>query len=312
MHALLSFATEFATTIAALGWDPEIRGILIVVASVVILLGSIYLVVATNLGARLGMLVALSGLFGWFVIMGLVWWTYGIGRVGRFPSWEVVEVNLGDTTEAEVEDVRRLPAFDDLPTGEEVLAENPDLAEQFAGDPEVTLAEIAAVDPEALESIDLGGWEVLSTAEVGEAQAEADAFLVEAGYFGEAGEYVLLEGFVEGGKPQRESDSVVDRVTNKISTALTPTHPTRYAVIQVRAVVPQEVAPGEAAPRPEADLTQPVVSVVMERDIGERRVPTALFTIGSGILFIVTTNMLSKRDRDAKAAREAAEAGAGS
>lgn len=309
MHALLSFAT---TTLAALGWDPEIRGVLIVVTAVVVLLGSIYLLLATNVGSRLGFLIALTGLFGWLVIMGVVWLTYGIGRVGRFPSWEVVEVNLGDTTQAEVEDVRRLPAFDDLPTGEEVLADNPDLAEQFVGDPEVTLAEIAAIDPEALDSIDLGGWEVLSTAEVGEAQAEADAFLVEAGYFAEPGEYVLLEGFEEGGKPRRESDSIIDRVTNRIETTLTPTHPPRYAVIQVRRVVPVETGPGEAAPRPEADLTQPVVSVIMERDIGERRLPPALFTLGSGILFLVTTNMLSKRDRDAKEAREQAEAEAGS
>jgi len=305
MTTLLSFVS----TLAAIGWDPEIRGILTIVAAVVILPGSIYLIVATNVGARLGFLVALAGLFGWFVIMGVVWWTYGIGRVGRFPSWEVIEVNIGDTSQAQVEDVRALPAFDDLPTGEEILAENPDLAEQFVGDPEVTLAEIAAVDPAALEDVDTGGWTVLSTADVGEAQAEADAFLVEAGYFGEATEYVLLEGFEEGGKPERESDSIIDRVTNKIETALTPTHPTRYAVIQVRPVIPQEAEPGAAAPTPEADPSQPVYSVIMERDIGERRLPPALFTIGSGILFIVTTSVLSKRDRDAKEARERAEAG---
>lgn len=306
MASLLSLAT----TLGALAWDPEIRGILVVVVAVVVLPGSVYLLLGTNLGSRLGLLVALTGLFGWFVIMGLIWWIYGIGRVGRFPDWEVVEVNYGDTASAEVEEVRELPQFEELPTGEEVLADNPDLQDDFAGDPDVTLAEIAALDPEALEGYDLGGWEVLSTAEVGEAQAAADTFLVEAGFFGDPTEYVLLEGYEEGGKPVRESDSVWDRVTNRVSNTLQLTHPPHYAVVQVQQVVPQEAEAGEAAPTPEPDTDQPIVSVVMERDIGERRLPPALFTIASGILFVVFGAMLNKRDRAAKEARE--QAGTGS
>ena len=44
--------------------------------------------------------------------------------------------------------------------------------------------------------------------------------------------------------------------------------------------------------------------------IGERRLPPALFTIGSVILFAITVNMLNRRDLAAKAARDAAAAGA--
>jgi hypothetical protein len=310
MSALLATLAQTATTLAAIGWDPEIRGILTVVVAVVILCGSVYLIVATNVGSRLGFLIALSGLFGWFVTMGIIWWIYGIGRIGRLPSWEIVEVNYGDTSQSENADVRELPAFADLPTGAEVLEDNPELAEQFVGDPDVTLAEIAAADPTVLEQYDFGGWSVLSSADVGEAQASADAYLVEAGFFGEPTEYVLLEGYETGGKEERSGDSFTDRISNKVEQLAQITHPPHYAVIQVQAVVPQETEPGQAAPTPEADETQPVISVVMERDIGERRLPPALFTIGSAILFAITVNMLNRRDLAAKAARDAAASGA--
>ena len=36
--------------------------------------GSVYLLLATNIGARLGLLVALAGLFGWLTILTLTWW----------------------------------------------------------------------------------------------------------------------------------------------------------------------------------------------------------------------------------------------
>ena len=44
--------------------------------------GSVYLMLATNTGCRLGFLLALTGLIGWMMIMGLVWTMYGIGYQG--------------------------------------------------------------------------------------------------------------------------------------------------------------------------------------------------------------------------------------
>ena len=58
----------------AINWEPEIRGILIVIISVSVLCGSVYLILGTNMGARLGFLVALAGLAGWMFLMGAIWW----------------------------------------------------------------------------------------------------------------------------------------------------------------------------------------------------------------------------------------------
>ena len=49
-------------TLLAIGWQPEIRGISVVVIGAVVLMGSVYLVLTTNLGSRLGFLVSLAAL----------------------------------------------------------------------------------------------------------------------------------------------------------------------------------------------------------------------------------------------------------
>ena len=74
-------------SLLAISWEPEIRGISVVLISVVVLCGSVYLVLSTNMGSRLGFLVALAGLFGWLMMMGVFWWVYGIGLSGEAPSW---------------------------------------------------------------------------------------------------------------------------------------------------------------------------------------------------------------------------------
>ena len=81
------------TLIALVGWDPVITGYLAVLISVLVLCGSVYLLLATNLGVRLGFLVAWTGLWGWNLLMGIIWWFFGIGWVGHGPAWEVTHVS---------------------------------------------------------------------------------------------------------------------------------------------------------------------------------------------------------------------------
>lgn len=105
MHALNLFA---------FGWQPEIRGVTTVVISVLVLCGSVYLLLATNTGARLGMLLALAGLFGWMTTMGGIWMVYGIGLKGPEPSWKPVEVVQGDLAAARTEVARSVEGWTEL------------------------------------------------------------------------------------------------------------------------------------------------------------------------------------------------------
>ena len=65
---------ETLVTLAGLGWDPEIRGILTVATGFAVLMGSVWLIVATNSGVRLATLVSAAALMGWMVILGSAWW----------------------------------------------------------------------------------------------------------------------------------------------------------------------------------------------------------------------------------------------
>ena len=95
--------------VAGIGWDPEIRGALTVLVGSLVLFGSVWLILNTNLGNRLGTLNALAGFFGWMLVMGIVWWIYGIGLTGDSPTWEPKEIIYGDLSESE-SDVQKLGA----------------------------------------------------------------------------------------------------------------------------------------------------------------------------------------------------------
>ena len=77
-------------TLLAIGWEPELRGLLTVIIGFVILCGSVYGIMATNIGSRLAFLVAATALAGWMMLMGGVWMIYGIGLRGPDPSWQPV------------------------------------------------------------------------------------------------------------------------------------------------------------------------------------------------------------------------------
>ena len=63
------------SALLSIGWEPELRGLLTVIIGTVALCGSVYLLLGTNLGIRLGLLVAMAGLFGWMLMMGVIWMT---------------------------------------------------------------------------------------------------------------------------------------------------------------------------------------------------------------------------------------------
>jgi hypothetical protein len=359
--------------IAGLAWDPEIRGFLAVLTGVVVLMGSVWLILSTNSGTRLGTLIASAGFFGWMAIMGSVWWIYGIGYAGDRPVFEEIEIVEGDLGGAHLEfaandtaetlSSEQLPnayqlvigahdaivaEFGDeafgpdwetvVPAGEQarvseirtawadfgVITVDDLTADQIEGltDAEIealaveedaknqatTLSELAAVAPSIVpdELPELGDWRLLSTAEMGEAQASAIAMLLESVDYDFAGqtEFKILNGYASGGKDGLPDDpNRWDRIYTQIKSALTFGHPTGYALIQVQAVTAESLdnLPGTAPKRPVADENEPVVSVIMVRNLGNLRLLPAMVTIGSLLLFFAFCYMLHERDKVAMA-----------
>lgn len=275
--------------LAGIAWDPELRGILSTAVGVVVLMGSVHLLLATNLGNRLGFLIAAAAFFGWMTIMGGVWWVYGtIGMIGQMPSWSVVEVLYPGTEDSGIDAVRRL-STEQLPPAEAI------------NDMDSAAFEAEREELEATT----GGWKLLPEANrsFGEAKATVDEHFVDhpldALEIAGPEDYIATYSFERGGKSRLPSDpSRWDRIANKLRTTfLEPTHPTRYAVIQVHPVIPQEPEPGEAPPTPVPDPNEPTVSVVMERDLGQVRLPGAMVTIFSGIVFALLCVQLHRRDQ---------------
>ena len=299
--------------LAGIAWDPTIRGILTVVLGFAILGGSVYLIIATNTGARLGLLIALTGLFGFMVILTLFWWISppGIGPAGDAPSWQPVEVYVEGDTPPVNDEAQDLPHPDELPTGTDILEANPEIAADLITDAP-TLSDIAGAAPELLDDIDFGGWAVIGTADAGEAQAAADAYLLEEGVFGDATEYVKLEVYEIGGKPKRQDecddDDALCRAWYKIRKSFMLTHPPHYALVRIQPVLAQEALPGAAPPTPVIDESKPVISVVLVRDLGNRRVKPAIYFVISLALFIIFVLILHYRDKTLARNLEEAEA----
>jgi hypothetical protein len=313
------------TLLAAIQFDPNIRGLLVVMVGVVVLIGSVYLLLATNTGVRLGFLIAMAGLAGWMFTMGLIWWMYGIGLKGRDPSWIEQEINFSRSDSVITEQVAKLPPTEELPDPAEFLdqfvAENPEVGEQIlATEGESfspsTLTETVTVAPELKAELNdqLNGWRILpeSDSRRGDAVAAADASLAANQAFGQntsTTQYTVKDVFLYGGKTNAEPESVegeynfLEQAWRRVSTIFQPKNPPLYAAVTVQKNEAQVVAPGEAPPPPQVDENADTVTVVLLRNLGTKRLIPFLFTLFSGIAFAVLAWMLHTRDKRAMEVR---------
>ena len=254
-------------SLLAIGWEPELRGLLTVIIGVVVLCGSVYMIMATNMGARLGFLVALTGLFGWLALMGAVWGIYGIGLQGRQAEWKPV------------------PGATVLQTSEALVAggalmELPEIPDDATFPEEAELVSGQFVEE---------GWIVLDPASpaFGQAQASASVFLEEEDAF--AGEYVVTDVYDIGGDRWPKIGDSVDFLAFR--------HDPHYVVAQASAIQETREEPGRAPATPQIDEDQQVQYVYMIRDLGTRRQPAAVLTIGGGAIFLALCYLLHRRDR---------------
>lgn len=247
-------------------WEWELRGTLIVIMAVGVLCGSLYLILGTNLGARLGFLVALTALAGWMFIMGAVWWTYGKGVLGPDPSWQPVAAKT----------VIRDPAA---------------LYEVGIIDARFTPTADPASDAAAVQTILKDTWSQLNSALPSFAQAGASGsvYLEESGAYA-TGEFQVVNVFEKGG--ERSPTFWDDRID-----FLAFFHKPHYALVEVAPLVPQRAEPGRAPARAVIDTSRPHEYVYMVRDMGSKRVPSAIICISSLVIFLTLCWMLHTRDR---------------
>jgi hypothetical protein len=88
----------------------RLRGYFIVVFAVGLFCGSIFLLLATNVGSRLGFLISFASLSGFLMLLGLIWFTNLTplnALHGPPPHWVVKEV-VDDPAQAKTEKARTI------------------------------------------------------------------------------------------------------------------------------------------------------------------------------------------------------------
>jgi len=252
-------------------WYPTILGILVVVAAVGLFCGSIYLLLGTNLGARLGFLAAFTGVSGFMVLLTVLWMTTAspINTLkGTIPSWSVQAVVSNPAKD------KSLPAeVRDLAKTGKPMSQTLQQAVKAAADARlVTATPIANIPlkPNANEF----------------AQFSASTDYQETTY-----------RQVGGSTPH-----LLDWQLN---------HQPLYAVVGFCAVAPDTLPFGLPPPKPTCDTAHPKTGyVVLAYDYGSLRFPPFVAFIASVILFGLGLLGLHWRERDERALEKAkAEAG---
>jgi hypothetical protein len=262
-------------------WYPTILGVLVVVAAVSLFMGSIYLLLATNLGSRLGFLIAAAGLSGFMVLLSLLWLTTASPLntlKGRPPSWKAVEsIKGGDLARSKIPAIRAITDADKL--------EDP--AEQ---------ANVKA----AVDTVVVTPQGTPSTQETGATKR----FQI----YTQATDYLVPDYFeVGGGNLFSQVDVNVNGQFPILHVSL---HTPKYAVVNICTIDQDKlVVPfGDTPPTPQCDTTQPINTLVFERDLGSVRVPPFVAFVGASILFILTLPGLHWRERDLQEQAAAAQA----
>ena len=254
----------------AIQWDPDITGYLAVGIAVLVLCGSAYLLLATNVGARLGFLIAWTGFWGWMLLMGILWWVFAIGYIGEEPSWEVHQITA-DLTTSSIEDIRAL--------GELAPTDDP---------------------PE--------GWEVVPPDRRGDADASADAVLPDALGVANNLEYEKFRVLEAGGEKSRPLGIPSNLVTDFFIPSRSSPHYAVVQVQAFEEAEPADLN-SEEIPERVLDESQPVFNVVMIRDQGNKRFPPAMFTLVSAAAFGIGAWLLHRRDKTMEALRAGTSGG---
>jgi hypothetical protein len=267
---LLVLATEAGIKDRDL-WYPTIIGVLVVIAAVALFMGTIYLLLATNVGARLGFLISVAALSGFMVLLSLLWMSTAspLNTLrGRVPSWKAVEViKGGDLSKSKIDVIRDLDESNKLK------------------DPAEEANVKAALD------------QVVVTPEGGQS-SESVGGTSRFQLYSSTTDY-LTPSYYEtgGGELFSQSDFKVDGSFPILHFSL---HTPKYAVVNICPVDAglQIVPYGESPPTPKCDTSKPIDSIVFEYDLGSVRVPPFVAFVGSTILFILSLLGLHWRERD--------------
>lgn len=274
MHSVLVIGSELKHHSL---WYPTLLGVLVVIAAIVLFCGSVYLLLATNLGARLGFLVAVAALSGFMIVLSALWWTTKSPLntfKGSIPTWKPLEV-VSTLDQSKIVKVR-------------TIEQDGTKLDTVAGAGVKATVDEVLVAKEALPS---------------ESALEPAANEFATFGFSDPTKYIVTNTYEIGG---RETDGIKHFMTRFL-------HPPLYAVAEfcpATDTTPPKfgLPPLEAKCQTDnADFPEGSKFIVLRRSLGSLRVPPMVTFFISSILFVLSLLGLHWRERD-----EQARAAAGS
>jgi hypothetical protein len=249
-------------------WYPTILGFLVVIFAILLFVGSIYLLLSTNMGARLGLLVVFTALMGFMVLLTSLWITTASPLntlKGRIPAWKAVEVTK-NLQQAKTPDVRNIEADGkkvstiEASNVKAAADENLIQVEALPSEPQLTQQAFARFQA-------VTNYKVLNTYEIGGSKPNPLNFELS---------HTPLFAVVEFCEVTPGADTV-----------------------------PFGVAPPPAECKAGSDQNG---FLVLKRDLGSLRVPPFVAWISSILLFGLGLLLLHWREKDEQARKAAAEA----
>ena len=243
-------------------WDPTILGVLTVLSGVVLFCGSAYMLLATNLGARQGFLIAFTALTGIIMLLAMLWFTTNTPLnvpKGRVAEWQAVSDDpavaiVADPLQSQIDAVASITDEGVLVPVKQPETAPDDAIERGELRPAVEAA-LVKEKAEGPEPVEAGPLVLVCDTCAGDLLTDAEG----------------LNSYITGGDTK-----------NLIF------HEHRYAAVQFceRLAFDQVFDdPNAAVEDPECDPAKPSQWLILEYDYGSLRMPALFYMIGSGILF---------------------------
>src|SRR5579884_3917703 len=275
-----------AMTAATIGWDPFVRGVLITLLFIVLLPGTVYLVLLTDVGARLGFLLIAAGMVGMMVILSLLWICLDSSAdIGRPNSWHPEEIITGDfASQVTVNSAKSLP-INNLQNG--------------------TKPPVKALKTRhwwwPIQSCNDNSWHKIDPTLLSDPESEADNVLANTtgvkygpgitSPFSANTDYVYIDGYRKG----QNSGCLFAWSRHKVYVPFA--RGADVVVLRVKPVLPS-LTLSAAPPIAEANPNAPYTYVILERNLGSVREPQFLVLISSSIIFALLCYVLHVREKD--------------
>ncbi len=267
-------------------WDPTIIGILVVLSGVVLFCGSTYLLLATNLGGRLGFMISFSALAGIMVLLSGLWVTTQTplnSPKGRTALWTTI------------------PCPDDKPDCA--------LVDNLSEAPVAALSNLARGNPEPIEP---ENYQTLRSA--------VEAALVVADEAGEKekpeqpyakfenGAEVLTQAPVDAaGIPNKLGTETLKEFIVGGDTEMIVKHKPKYAAVEFceKKLQPTDAGfdprfpkgnPNVKPTTPGCDPTKAHQWILLRYDRGSIRLPAFMYLLFSSLIFAVSLYALHSRE----------------